>query len=258
MPRKSREISPTGVYHVMIRGINRCDIFMDDQDRGKFLKTLRAVTAPVDKDKSPIPPFCNIHAYCLMDNHVHLLLAEGTESVGEVMKRISVAYVSYFNKRYERLGPLFQGRFRSEPVGDAGYFIRLLRYIHQNPLEAHMVASVKDFKWSSWQEYNSPNWRNAICSHQLPFSKMSWEEVCELALHNCDQVRHDSGVVVRKMNDNEARMVIEEHLPGLNYHQVPVKDRARILNEILRTGVSKSQIERVLGIARSTIIRWQK
>ncbi len=255
MPRKSREISPTGVYHVMVRGINRCDIFMDDQDRRKFVKTLRSVTAPVDKDKNPLPPYCNIHAYCLMDNHVHLLLAEGAESVGEVMKRISVAYVSYFNKRYERIGTLFQGRFRSEPVGDAGYFIRLLRYIHQNPLEAQMVTNVNDYWWSSWQEYSNPGKENGICCRTLPFSNMSWAEVCELALRNCDQgyIGRDRGH--HRLNDKEARAIIEKAIPGMDYREISRKDRPGVLRPIIESGVSKLQIERILGMPRSTIIR---
>ena len=63
----------------MLRGIDRHDIFADDQDRGKFLNVLRAVVAPKDNDGNPLPPYCRIHAYCLMDNHVHLLIAEGSE-----------------------------------------------------------------------------------------------------------------------------------------------------------------------------------
>ena len=141
MPRTSRQHSDTGVYHVMLRGIDRRDIFADDQDRSKFLKILRAVTSPEDHEGKPLPPLCHIHAYCLMDNHVHLLIAEAAEDIGTVMKRIGVSYVSYYNKRHERLGPLFHDRFRSEPVGDTGYFITLLRYIHQNPVQAEMVTS---------------------------------------------------------------------------------------------------------------------
>lgn len=139
MSRKSREISPTGVYHVMLRGINRGRIFDDEQDCRKFVKILRQVTHPKDKDDAPLPPYCSIYAYCLMDNHIHLLIAEGTESLSNTMKRIGVAYVSYYNKRNERLGPLFHDRFRSEPVADAGYFINLLRYVHCNPVEAGIV-----------------------------------------------------------------------------------------------------------------------
>ena len=99
-------------------------------------------------DNKPLPPYCNIHAYCLMTNHIHLLIAEGAEPLANTMKRIGVAYVSYFNKRHDRLGPLFHDRFRSEPVAKAAYFITLLRYIHCNPVEAGIVDAPGKYQWS--------------------------------------------------------------------------------------------------------------
>ena len=94
MPRLSRETSPTGVYHVMLRGINRSPIFADEDDCHKFVKILRQITHPKDADNKPLPPYCNIHAYCLMTNHIHLLIAEGAEPLANTMKRIGVAYVN--------------------------------------------------------------------------------------------------------------------------------------------------------------------
>ena len=94
MPRLSRETSPTGVYHVMLRGINRSPIFADEDDCRKFVKILRQITHPKDADNKPLPPYCNIHAYCLMTNHIHLLIAEGAEPLANTMKRIGVAYVT--------------------------------------------------------------------------------------------------------------------------------------------------------------------
>lgn len=255
MPRKSREVSATGVYHVMVRGIDRRDIFLDDQDRGKFMKVLSQVINPKDKDDNPLPPLCNIHAYCLMDNHVHLLLAEKEETVGEIMKRISVSYVSYFNKRYERLGPLFQGRFRSEAVGDAGYFIRLMRYIHQNPLEAHMVDSVREFRWSSWQEYAKPE-RVGICCHTLPFTSISWEEICSLAMHNCNtSSAEQSAIGRRRMTDNEAVEVIKRYFPEMNMRGMDRKERKVLVAEAVASGVNKNQLARLLHVDYKTITR---
>lgn len=255
MPRKGREISPTGVYHVMVRGIDRRDIFLDDQDRGKFMKVLRQVTNPKDNNDKPLSPLCNIHAYCLMDNHVHLLLAESEETVGEIMKRISVSYVSYFNKKYERLGPLFQGRFRSEVVGDAGYFIRLMRYIHQNPLRAHMVDSVSEFKWSSWQEYSMPE-RDGICCHKLPFSNIRWDEICSLAIHNCNSSNADrSAIDHHRMTDKEAVMVINRYFPEMNMRGMAKEDRRSLVKEVVALGVNRNQLARLLHVDYKTICR---
>ena len=118
MPRQERTKSGTGIYHVMLRGINR-----------------------------------TFYSYCLMSNHLHLLVREHKESVSSVMKRLGIAYAYYFNKKYQRNGHLFQDRFRSEPVNTMEYFVTLLRYIHQNPVKAGLVSSPGNYSWSSWHEY---------------------------------------------------------------------------------------------------------
>ena len=112
MPRKPRESSGTGIYHVMLRGINRQDIFDDTEDYWTFIKMMSAVP-------------CYIYAYCLMPNHVHLLIVEKSLKVGEVVKSIASCYVPYYNKKYGRIGHLLQDRFKSEPCNDSGYFLTL-------------------------------------------------------------------------------------------------------------------------------------
>ena len=88
-----------------------------------------------------------------MHNHLHLLLREGELSVSELVKVILDRFVYIYNKKYERVGHLFQGRFRSEPVEDEEYFFQLIRYIHRNPVKAMEVSRPEDYPWSSWREY---------------------------------------------------------------------------------------------------------
>lgn len=130
MPRKSRESSGTGIYHVMLRGINRQNIFYDVNDYETFLESLRKLVHPTDEQHRPLPSHCIVYAYCLMPNHVHLLLQEKDEGLAFVMKSLGVAYAWHYNKKYQHLGPVFQDRYRSEPVNDNAYFFTLLRYIH--------------------------------------------------------------------------------------------------------------------------------
>jgi len=92
-----------------------------------------------------------------MDNHVHLMISEGTEDLSKVMKRINVSYVHYFNQKYKRVWHLFQDRFKSENVEEDRYLLALARYIHQNPLKAGMVRKVSDYKWSSYNGYMHEN-----------------------------------------------------------------------------------------------------
>ena len=256
MPRASRQYSNTGVYHVMLRGIDRCDIFADDQDRGKFLKILKAVTAPKDQDGKPIPPYCNIHAYCLMDNHVHLLIAEGTEDISMVMKRIGVSYVSYYNKRHERLGPLFHDRFRSEPVGDTGYFITLLRYIHQNPVEAEMVTAPDQYRWSSWHEYSSTAPDRGICTKSLPFAAMPWHELCEMVLNvSGGQIEPHSKIERGRMTDSEARRTLEQLCEGdlVTLQTMTKEERKLHIRKAIGSGINMRQLARLTGIGYRSI-----
>lgn len=258
MPRRSRQHSDTGVYHVMMRGIDRRDIFADDQDRGKFLKILQAVTKPEDRDGKPLQPYCRIHAYCLMDNHIHLLIAEDAEDISAVVKRIGVSYVSYYNKRYERLGPLFHDRFRSEPVEDTGYFITLLRYIHQNPVVAEMVTAPEQYRWSSWHEYTSTPPARPICAHSLPFAAMTWQELCEI-VHNVSG-GHDephSNIEQGRMSDSEARKCLDQLCDGdsSSLKMMPARSRKLLIRKAIATGINMRQLARISGIDYRTIYR---
>ena len=144
MPRNRRQQSESGVYHVMIRGVDKMDIFLDEEDRHRFLDTLVRFK---EKDKY------ELYAYCLMSNHVHLLIKEYDYSVSRLMKRVGVSYVYYFNHKYKRVGHLFQDRYKSENVDDEPYLLGCSRYIHNNPVEARLVRSPQDYRWSSYAAY---------------------------------------------------------------------------------------------------------
>ena len=259
MPRKARVISATGVYHVMMRGINHQVIFHDELDYKKFIKILQTQAHPLDKDGRELPSVCEIYAYCLMTNHVHLLIRECNKSLGEIMKSIGVAYVSYVNKRYDRIGHLFQDRFLSEPVADAGYFTRLLRYIHQNPVEAGMVTSPDNYAWSSWHEYQRDE--TGICSHSVPFSNMSWAELQEMvcAINKTDGMPKTAIEQTLKMSDAQAKDCIEAICIAKDIErdlgELPRKKRDLVLSEALNAGIGVRQLARITGVSHSTVHR---
>ena len=130
----------------MIRGINQQNIFADDEDHEKFMAILDTYHKKMGYD---------LYAYCLMGNHVHLLIKEGKEILSNTMKRIGASYVHWYNWQYNRKGHLFQDRYKSEAVEDDAYFLTVLRYIHQNPLKAGLTDHVDSYKWSSYKEYTS-------------------------------------------------------------------------------------------------------
>ncbi|MCF6466718.1 transposase, partial [Clostridium sp. Cult2] len=149
MARLPREKSEIGIYHVMLRGINKQIIFEDNGDRDKFLTTLGSFKGEDNYD---------IYAYCLMDNHVHILIKEKNDNISTAIKRICSSYVYWYNSKYERCGHLFQERFKSEVVNSNGYLLTVLRYIHQNPIKAGIASTISEYKWSSYNEYISePN-----------------------------------------------------------------------------------------------------
>ena len=259
MPRRARKSGVTGVYHVMLRGINRNVIFHDEQDFRKFIKVLQMHAHPVDNDGIEKEPSCYIYAYCLMSNHVHLLVQEHDKTLSELMKSIGISFVSYVNKRYDRCGPLFQDRFLSEPVDDVGYFIKLLRYIHQNPLKAGMVNGLDEYPWSSWQEYKYD--KPGLCVHALPFSGITWDEIREMVskINETDDERNMGIDYSMKMSDDQARACIaricEEEGLNHNLKELPKENRNYILMKALESGVGVRQLSRITFIAHSTIHR---
>ena len=211
MPRHSREQSATGIYHVMLRGVNRQSIFEDDGDCIMFISLLRNLVQRFDDKGRPLPALCTIYAYCLMDNHIHLLVKEQTESISTVIKRIAVSYAYYFNRKYSRNGHLFQDRFKSEPVNDMAYFMTLMRYIHQNPVKAEMVGNIDNYRWSSWHEYASANISlSPICTVQSVFKRINQRELIELVSSPLEMFedpleKEDEKTVLHHVCDSEAR-----------------------------------------------------
>ena len=257
MPRKSRENSGTGIYHVMLRGINRQNIFYDIYDYEIFLKLLRKQTHPEDELHQPLPSRCVIYAYCLMPNHVHLLLREKEELLASVMKSIGVAYAWHYNKKYQHLGPVFQDRFRSEPVNTDAYFFTLLRYIHQNPIKAGLVKEVHQYEWSSWHEYDGVPF---VCSIKPVTNRMPFEELKALVfepLPKTTLVLDIDNDKRRRTDDEVSQLLIEEF--GLRHVKdilLLSKERQKDAISLARDfGASIRQIERLTGLSFYTICK---
>ena len=143
MTRQRREISNSKVYHVIVKGIDDQDIFYDDQDRRYFLKQILNLKKEINYD---------VYSYCLMTNHIHMVIKSEAEVLSKIMQSLMIRYVYYFNSKYERSGPLVQNRFKSKCVENQKYFLEVCRYIHRNPEKAGM-AKTQNYKWSSYQEY---------------------------------------------------------------------------------------------------------
>ncbi len=260
MGRKPREKSDLGIYHVMLRGINRQDIFEDDEDYAFFKKQLYHVVFFRDEDGKPQPSRCTIYAYCLMTNHVHLLIRETAEELSTVIKRITVAYAHYYNGKYQHVGHLFQNRFRSEVVNNEAYFLTLLRYIHQNPVAAGISKSIGDYRWSSWIEYeNYIEGQQTICSIRPVLKFLPFAELRALVFELLPKASLvlDFNNEGRRRGDDEIKSFLSESFGLRQPTDLLLYSRDKRLDILRKTkqyGASIRQLERLTGIS-FTIIR---
>ncbi|SHN79776.1 transposase [Desulfitobacterium chlororespirans] len=251
MPRRPRKQSSTGIYHVIMRGINRQNIFDDKEDRRKFIEKLVYYKTVCGY---------KIYAYCLMDNHIHVLIQELNEPLSISIKRISSSYVMWFNKKYERCGHLFQERFRSEVVETDRYFLTVLRYIHQNPVRAKIVEDVAKYPWSSYHEFF------------LTDSKVDREYVLKIfgdisadALINFSEFHKDKNddscldaETLRLISDETIKEMIRVQFGTDSVRLIEMEKTLQ--SKILRAlksmdGVSVRQISRVTGLSKSKVWR---
>lgn len=172
------------LYHALNRGVEKRDLFLDDNDRFRFVHDLYEFN-----DTHPAPEFVryrdfvnpdireprellvDIHGWCIMDNHYHLLLSERRDGgLSTFLRKLNVGYANYFNERYTRSGTLFQGRTKKIRIASDAHFLHILHYIHLNPL---------DFSKStrSWRERNIPNAGNAL-RHLAKYRWSSFRDYC--------------------------------------------------------------------------------
>lgn len=141
MARKLRLVVPGLPVHVVQRGVNRCDIFANDNDRSSYLDFLVEAS---DKHE------CPVHCYVLMGNHVHLLMTPANkDSLQQTMHGLNTRYVWHFNKRHDRTGPLWEGRYRASLVDNDVYLQVCFQYIELNPVRAKFCEEPADYPWSS-------------------------------------------------------------------------------------------------------------
>ncbi len=241
MPRQARKKSESGIYHVMLRGINRQQIFEDAEDCYKFLTILNEYKAISEY---------SIYAYCLMGNHIHLLLKEGTESLEQVFKRICGKFVYWYNAKYQRSGHLFQDRFKSEPVDTQEYLQMVIRYIHQNPVKAKLCKQISEYAYSSYAEYlgGSELVDTAYILDIWPLDEFIAlnEAIVET---NCLDVTENA---VIRLTDEQAIAFMRSISKCENATQFQCLDAAtrdKYLKKLREKGVSIRQLSRLTGIS---------
>ena len=242
MARHARKQSKSGIYHVMLRGINRQDLFHNDDDMQRMISVL---------SESIEISGVRLHGYCLMTNHVHLLAQTGedfdSETLPQFIKRIAVRYAMYYNKKNNRVGPLFQDRYRSEAVETDAYFLTVLRYIHRNPVKAGITKTPSEYIWSSYGNYIG---KSGFVYTDMADSMLgeTFESYMEVDGTQCLDVDED----IHKLTDAELSIIVEDTLK-IPMSAIVSLDRA-VRNDALRLitaikGSTYRQISRLTGLS---------
>ena len=245
MPRQARRLSKTGIYHTMLRGINRQQIFEDEEDSEKFIQVL--------KDCKAVSEF-ELYAYCLMDNHIHLLIKPEKEPLELIFKRIGSRYVYWYNWKYNRRGHLFQDRFKSEPIDTEEYFLTVLRYIHDNPLKAGLSKNVYSYKYSSAKDYL--NGTAELVDIDFAIGMMGKETLLDFFNEPTEDCCMDENSANARINDKEAALLIQK-ISGakntLDVQNFDISKRNVVLAELRKKGLSIRQISRLTGVSFNVV-----
>jgi putative transposase len=248
MVRQARRRSESGIYHIMQRGNERKAVFIDDEDKNRYIAVALQKKEEIE-----------MYAYCIMDNHVHMVIGEkeSGQSIETYMKRVGITYAAYFNRKYKRVGHVFQDRFRSGSVEEERYLYGVIRYVHKNPIKAGMSDGL-DYPWSSYSWYVGrkegvpllPEMAQILqqFSSVKRFREFHLEEETETFM---DLPEKTSGA---------AEDVVNQLLRIYNLTQeafIQNKDKCKtteIIKELIReTGVSGRQAAQITGINREKI-----
>lgn len=246
MSRKARKISSTNTYHIMLRGINRQQIFFDTEDYLAFLHVLSHYKA-----------ICGyqLYAYCLMGNHIHLLIRTETEPLEQVMKRLGAAFVYWYNIKYRRTGHLFQDRYRSEVIETEAVFMVVLRYILMNPVKAGFCRVPEEYPYSSATEYMCSE--KGITDTEAAFELMNSETFRNyIFTDNNDQCMDLDENPPGRCTDSAAKEMILKEFGTFFPKPGKPKDREtfyRSVRKLLSSGISIRQLSRLTGISKKII-----
>lgn len=243
MARCARLKSASGYQHIIIKGIGKQILFEDEMDYKYFISLMRKYSEDTE---------LGICAYCLMDNHVHLLVHDTDNKTSLFMKKLEVSYAGYYNHKYERTGYLFQDRYRNELVEDDVYFMTVLRYILQNPEKARLYKT-DNYRWSSFYSYFAE--KTFLEDELIRDLFKNIERFKEYILTDITEECLDYD---NKKDDEWAKRLIKQRLgieSGTIIQTYNRANRDEILKKMKKLGISIRQIERLTGLNRGIIQR---
>lgn len=248
MPRKSRKLLGEILCHHMVQGINREYIFDTEYNKSKYLQFLRKYYKEFEIE---------IIAYCIMDNHVHMMLySKDIQNISKFMHRVNSSYAKYYNEKNDRVGYVFRDRFKSIPIITREQLYLCIKYIHMNPVKAGIVKKEKDYKFSSYNDYLQKTGFihqqildfifNSSNNYIQKFKSIEYKDISikkdKINLNNI----LEEFLSVEKITFQQIRRNKEQTIKFISY-----------LN-LYEGRFSKKELSDVLQIGRTTLYRWLK
>ena len=242
MPRRLR-VENCGYHHVYNRGVAKGKIFEDEQDKVKFIEFMASVAREYK---------FNIHAFCLMDNHYHILVQNLSENLSTGMRQLNAQYASYFNKRYKRVGHLWQDRFKSWYVLDEKYLFTLFKYIESNPVKAKMSSAIGEYmycaSYSILKDAVPPFLQNAFVLRD--YNTQELFELLGMPLSESERERIDVFHQTKyKHEEGEVRTLHKEALGNYFLHVKSKLQRNEAIKKAFEDGYSKSDVAREVSLS---------
>lgn len=244
MSRKPRIYCESQMYHVILRGNNRQNIFYDTKDRIFFIKKLNMYSRELDVE---------IYAYCLMNNHIHILIGKANQSMSKLIQKLATSYAMFFNRKYDHSGHVFQGRYKSEPVETDEYFKTVTRYIIRNSEKADL-GKFDQYPWNSYCQTVNKN-KSCICKQKL-FELFDGKEnfIHFIKFNNNDICMEYENKFI--FNDSNCLKLIKRILgikTAFSIIEMAPDEQKNKLSLLKNAGISTNQLSRITGISRKII-----
>lgn len=240
MPRKARDFYISDFYHIMIQGDEKKFIFKKSNYKEKFIYLLKHNAFKND---------IKLIAYCVMDNHVHILVhCKEIERISKMMLQCNTSYGKFFSNERKNVGHVFRDRYRSEPIYTKEYLMNCIKYIHENPIKSNMVKECRQYQYSSYKEYlneTNPIYENI-------------KDVCDFTDVEYNDLIENSHTEIEYMDDDmdgKRKMVFDEIIKEYDVENLQERDIVEIYEKITqRCEIKKSQMAKLLNMKRTTFL----
>ena len=244
---RTPRLDMAGFHHVVNRGVEKRTVFINEEDYKYFLDLICAGCLEYN---------INVHSYCLMSNHYHILIETTDDNLSKFMRSLNAKYASYFNRKYKRVGHLWQGRFKSWYVSDVAYLYTLIKYIEFNPLEAKVVKELRDYEFSSYNSFLGRGKPLRCLENSLIFNNYKTvQERKEFFEREYD--KDDLKIIAKTSNSivaplNKKELSLKKLYKLLENFETKIQRNKKIKDAII-LGYSQSQIAKVLGLSQPAI-----